>query len=179
MMLSVTGPFWGDYTYEREIPLANGQQYRNHFHVLTSAGMKKRECTQLVRISENLHGAGYNCRSWYLFSLTHWGRLTHICVSKPAIIVSDNTHWFSHHLDQCWNMFDGAMGTSFSEILIKIYTFLLNKIHLKMSSAKSWVFFSASMSWMVNVKSQYQPNVKKYLLHKTLYYIPNNLPISK
>ena len=27
---------------------------------------------------------------WELLFLTHWGRVTHICVGNPIIIVSDN-----------------------------------------------------------------------------------------
>ena len=40
--------------------------------------------------------------------LTHWGRVTHICVSKPPTIGSDNglVAWsaLSHYLNQCWNI---------------------------------------------------------------------------
>ena len=34
--------------------------------------------------------------------LTHWGRVTHICISKITIIGSDN-------LNQCWNMVNGTL----------------------------------------------------------------------
>ena len=41
-----------------------------------------------------------------LLILTHWGRVTHICVSKLTIIGSDNgfVAWPapSHYLNQCW-----------------------------------------------------------------------------
>ena len=38
-------------------------------------------------------------------TLTHWGRVTHICVGKLTIIGSDNG-WSapSHYLNQCWNI---------------------------------------------------------------------------
>ena len=39
----------------------------------------------------------------------------------------------------------GPLGINFSEILIKIDTFSLKKMHLKMSSGKWRPFFSASM----------------------------------
>ena len=34
--------------------------------------------------------------------LTHWGRLTHLCVSELTIIGSDNGLSPSHYLKQCW-----------------------------------------------------------------------------
>ena len=38
--------------------------------------------------------------------LTHWGRVTHICVSKLSILGSDNVAWSapSHYLNQCQNI---------------------------------------------------------------------------
>ena len=41
--------------------------------------------------------------------LTHWGRVTHICVDKLTIIGSDNglspgRRQLSHYLNQCWNI---------------------------------------------------------------------------
>ena len=36
--------------------------------------------------------------------LMHWGRVTHICVSKLTIIGSDNGLLLSHYLNQCWNV---------------------------------------------------------------------------
>ena len=72
--------------------------------------------------------------------LTHWGRVTHICVSKLTTIGSDNglspgrrqaIIWTS-----AWIFWIGPLGTNFSEILIGIQTFSFKKMHLKMSSAK-------------------------------------------
>ena len=43
-----------------------------------------------------------------IIKLTHWGRMTHICVSKQTNIGSDNglSPWLapSHYLNQCWNI---------------------------------------------------------------------------
>ena len=42
-----------------------------------------------------------------IWVLTHWGRVTHICVSKLTIIGSDNGLSLvapSHYLNQCWNI---------------------------------------------------------------------------
>ena len=49
-------------------------------------------------------------------SLTHWGRVTHICVSKLTIIGSDN-----------------GLSPNFSETLIVILTFSFKKMRMKVS----------------------------------------------
>ena len=76
--------------------------------------------------------------------LTHWGWVTHICVSKLTIIVSDNglsprrrqaTIWTSAGI-----LLIGPLGTNFSEILIAILTFSFKKMRLKVSSAKQRPF---------------------------------------
>ena len=72
--------------------------------------------------------------------LTHWGRATHICVSRLTIIGSDNGLPPDRRQAIIWTnagiLLIGPMGTNFSEILIKNYTFSFRKIHLKMSSGK-------------------------------------------
>ena len=72
--------------------------------------------------------------------LTHWGRVMHICVSKLAIISSDNGLSPGRRQAIIWTnagiLLIGPLGTNFSEILIEIQIFLLRKMHLKMSSAK-------------------------------------------
>ena len=72
--------------------------------------------------------------------LTHWGRVTHICVSKLIIIGSDNGLSPSRRQAIIWTNADilliGPLGTNFSEILIEIYTFSFIRMHLKMSSGK-------------------------------------------
>ena len=67
---------------------------------------------------------------WLTFCLTHWGRVTHICIGKLTIIDSDN------YLNQCCYIVNCPLGTNFSEISNEIQTFL----HLKMSSAKCCSF---------------------------------------
>ena len=72
--------------------------------------------------------------------LTHWGWVTHICVSKLTIIGSDNG--LSPARRQAITYTNAGilliwpLGTNFSEILIGIQTFSFMEIHLKMSSAK-------------------------------------------
>ena len=72
--------------------------------------------------------------------LIHWGRVTHICVSKLNIIDSDNG--FSPGRCQvivwtnAWMVLIGTLGINFGQILIEIDTSSFEKIHLKMPSAK-------------------------------------------
>ena len=76
--------------------------------------------------------------------LTHWGRVTHICVGKLTIIGSDNGLSPERRQAIIWTsagiLLIGPLGTNFSEILIEIQTFSLKKIRLKMLSAKSSSF---------------------------------------
>ena len=71
---------------------------------------------------------------------SHWGRVTHICVSKLTIIVSDNG--LSPGRRQAIISTNSGillilpLGTNFSDISIRIKTFSFKKIHLKMSSGK-------------------------------------------
>ena len=64
----------------------------------------------------------------------------HICVGKLTIIASDNGLPPGRRQAIIWCnaeiLLIGPLGTNFNEILIKIYTFSFNKMHLKMSSAK-------------------------------------------
>ena len=72
--------------------------------------------------------------------LTHWGRVTHICVSKLTTFGSDNG--LSPGRRQAIIRINAGillhqtLGTNFSEILREIYTFSFKKMHLKMSSGK-------------------------------------------
>ena len=72
--------------------------------------------------------------------LTHWGRVTHICVSKLTIIGSDNGLSPERRQAIIWTnagiLLIGPLGTNFSEILTKIITFSFKKMYLKVSSAK-------------------------------------------
>ena len=74
-----------------------------------------------------------------LDALTHWGRATHICISK-LIIIGSNDGSPRQHQAIIWTNADllsiGPLGTNFSEIRIKIQNFLFMKMNLKMSSAR-------------------------------------------
>ena len=117
------------------------------------------------------------CVSWVVLSqwrsvpkgqrnliLTHWGRVTHICVSKLSSIVSDNGLSPGRRQAIIWTnaglLLIGPLGINFSEILIEIHTFSFKKLHFKISSGKcrpfclglnvlrtSWTVGSVAVYW--------------------------------
>ena len=66
--------------------------------------------------------------------------IMHICISELTIIVSDNGLFPGWRQAIIWTnagiLLFGPLETNFCEIWIKIQTFSLKKMHLKMSSAK-------------------------------------------
>ena len=83
-------------------------------------------------------------------ALTHWGRVTHLCVGKLTTNGSDNGLSPGRRQVIIWTntgiLLIGPLGTNFIEHLIGILTFSFTIMHLKMSSAKWRPFVSASMS---------------------------------
>ena len=73
-------------------------------------------------------------------ALTHWGRVTHICVSKLTIIGSNNGLSPGRRQAIIWTnaglLLIRTSGTNFSEILGEIHSFSFSKMRLKMSSTK-------------------------------------------
>ena len=69
--------------------------------------------------------------------LTHWGRVTHICIGKLITIGSDNGLSPGQRQAIIWTitgiLLIGPLGTNRSEIWIGIQTFSFKKMHLKMS----------------------------------------------
>ena len=78
--------------------------------------------------------------SYFDVNLTHWGRMTHICVMKLIIIGSDNDLSPGRCQAIIWTnaviLLIGPLGTNFSEISMEIHISSFKKTHLKMSSAK-------------------------------------------
>ena len=81
--------------------------------------------------------------------LTHWGRVTHICVSKLTIIGSDNGLSPGRRQAIIWTnagiLLIRPLGTNFSEILGEIHSFSFPEMHLKISSAK-WRLFGLGLN---------------------------------
>ena len=80
------------------------------------------------------------CNGYSLLLLTHWGRVTHICVGKWSIIGSDNGLSPGRRQAIIWTnagmLLIEPLGTTFSEFFIEILTFSFNQMRLKVSSAK-------------------------------------------
>ena len=74
------------------------------------------------------------------FQLTHWSRVTLICVNKITIIGSYNGLSPGRRQVIIWTnagiLLIGPVGITFTEIWIEVNTFSLKEIHWKMSSAK-------------------------------------------
>ena len=81
----------------------------------------------------------------YTTALTHWGQVTHICISKIIIIGSDYGLLPGRCQAIIWTnagtLLTAHLGINFSEILIEINTFSSNKMHMKMLSAKWRLFY--------------------------------------
>ena len=103
----------------------------------------------------------YLCVAWCIVIrkpdrpvLTHWGRVTYICVSDLTSIGSDNG------LSPCRRqaiirtnaglLLIDHPGTNFSEILIEILTFSFKKMRLKVSSAK-WRPFCLGLNVLITI----------------------------
>ena len=81
--------------------------------------------------------------------LTHWGRVTHLCVSKLTIIGPDNGLSPARRQAIIWTnagiLLIGPLWTNFSEILAEIITLSFNKMYLKGRLRNGGHFVSASM----------------------------------
>ena len=84
-----------------------------------------------------------------VITLTHWGQVMLICISKLTIIGSDNGLAPVRCEAIIWTndgiLLIGPLGTNFSQIWIKIYIFSFKKMHLKMSPGNGSYFVSTSM----------------------------------
>ena len=118
----------------------------------------------LKSINEINKNMSINCESYYLHSLTHiihqrkssemvvkyyclpqqflthWGRVTHICIGKLTIIGSDNGLSPDRRQAIIWTnagiLLNRTLGTNFSDFLGEIRAFSFKKMHLKMPSGK-------------------------------------------
>ena len=113
----------------------------------------------------------------HLRHLTHWGRVTHICVSKLTIIGSDNGLSPGRRQAIIWTnsgiLLIRTLGTNFSEILGEIHSFSFLKMHLKMASAK-WRLFGLCLNELMTLQNKI---VK--LIADALYVKLNILPLKK
>ena len=127
----------------KEIVLLFSFKPRNH-----EASWRQGSIYQLIRLGIGLthqKKLSANNRVWHknlmrydADVLTHWGRVTHICVGNLTNIGSDNGLSPSRRQAIIWNndgiLFIGPLGTNFSEILFAIYKFSFKK----MRSSGKW-----------------------------------------
>ena len=118
--------------------------------------------------------------------ITHWGRVTHLCVGKLIIIGSDNGLSPDRRQAIIWtnagSLSIGPLRTYFSENVIKIEQFSLKKMHVKMSSTR-WspsclglklireIYEKWCDTWYI--LQQYSMQLKSYRFSK---YLLNNVP---
>ena len=89
-------------------------------------------------------------------SLTHWSRMTHICISTLTIIGSDNGLSPRRRQAIIWTnagiLLIGPLGPNIRENLIEILTFSFTKMYLKMLSTK-WRPFCLSLNVLTSLDS--------------------------
>ena len=117
---------------------------RFFLHVHVSWEQLKQISNQNRKSDKITHNGGH-CIAVDIDILTHWGRVTHICVNKLTIIGSDNVLSPGRRQAIIWTnagiLLVGPLGTNFSEILIEIRAFSFKKMHLKVSSGKRRPFY--------------------------------------
>ena len=86
--------------------------------------------------------------------ITHWGRVTHVCVGKLIIIGSNNGLSPGRRQAIIWTndgiLLIGPLGTNSNAISIGIQTFSFKKMPFKVSSAK-WRPFCLSLNVLIGL----------------------------
>ena len=87
----------------------------------------------------------------HIDGLTHWGRVTYICISKLTIIGSDKGLSPGRRQAIIWTsagiLLIRTSWTNFNEVLSKIAAFSFKKIHLKMSA--KWCTFCLGLNLLM------------------------------
>ena len=93
-----------------------GQFHNRGFNNRSLKSVWKLHIWNFIQISQepmsfNVKPCKHMCSDYQLF-FTHWGRVTHICVSKLTIMGPDNglSPGRHHHLNQCWNNVNSTLG---------------------------------------------------------------------
>ena len=124
----------------------------------------------------------------YMLLQTHWGRVTHIWVSKLTIIGSGDGLSPGWPQAIIWTdagiLLFGHLGSNFNKILIKIRTLSFKNMHLKKSSGK-WRSFYRGLNVLTGVNKCVLFSVHAVLIvslserydHTTpsIQYIPRNM----
>ena len=90
--------------------------------------------------ANNQNGHEFQLCTMAITFKTHWGQVTHICVSKLTVIGSYNGLSPGRRQAIVWTnagmLLIGTLGINFSETLIAIYPISFRKMYLKLSSGK-------------------------------------------
>ena len=104
----------------------------NEMITFTSSNSMQLDTTLILKLDDMMHTGKP--------LLTHWGRVTHVCVGNLTTIGSDNGLSPGRRQAIIWTnaeiLLIGPLGTNFSDFLIEILTFSFKKMCLKVSSAK-------------------------------------------
>ena len=111
------------------------------FHLnFTHSWLRKSPQNNLLRTSVIDNWIHWPKNEVTLILLAHWGRETHLCASKLAIIGLYNDlspgRWQAIIWTNAGTLLIGTLGLNFSQIVREILALSLTKMHLKMSSAK-------------------------------------------
>ena len=138
--------------YSQESPITkNIDRHINHIvHVgifLNMCFIKQETSKFLGKYTCTVHCRNFVHHSCLL--LTHWCRVTHICVGNPTIIGSDNGLAPGKRqaiiLTNAGILLIRILGTNFSEILSEIHAFSFKKMHSKLSS-RQWRQFCLDLN---------------------------------
>ena len=103
--------------------------------------------------TEQLPGCNDDLQMYAAGLTTQTVRTGRYCVGKLTIIASHNRLSPGRRQAIIWTnagiLLFGPLERNFTEIFIKIHTFLFNKMHLKMSSAK-WRQFCLGLNVLIN-----------------------------
>ena len=98
-----------------------------------------------------------SCGVYFLQCLTHWGRVTHICVGNLTIVDSDYGLSPDRHQAIIWTkaglLLIGPFGTNVSEIFVEIITFSFKKMRWNVSYAK-WRPFCLGLNVLITTYSR-------------------------
>ena len=120
--------------------------------------------------------------------LTHWGQVTHICVSKITIIGSDNgllPGWCPAIIwTNAGTLLIGTLGTNLNQILSDIHIFSFREMYLKMSYGKwkpfcldfnMWIKYDALPVYKIPLQWKRQSSVVEYISYASLRIIHVNI----
>ena len=106
------------------------------------------------------------------FRLTHWDRVTNICLEYGTIVGSYNVlspgRWQDIILTNATRLFTGSLATQFFEILIKLHTFSFKKMHLILLSAKWRPFclaFNVLNGVLCDANAKWRHRVHRYQVY--------------